>query len=171
MSRIVNILLWQASFLLAFSIVYGTFGWTKWPIDFTGASGPTMATKVAYNGLCRLVWPLSLVWPIFSCCRGYGGLVNDFLSWKAFVVLSKLTYLAYLLHMQFVIDGIGSNINFTLEISLWLMVGLFLATLVITMALAFGLTLAFEIPFIKLEKLIFGMLLGTGKKDKKLEQK
>ena len=40
-----------------------------------------------------------------------------------------------------------------------------------TMALAFGLTLAFEIPFIKLEKLIFGILLGTGKNIKKLEQK
>ena len=166
MNSVLNILLWQASFLLAFAIVYGIWDWNQWP---TGPKPTSTALRVAYYGLMRLVWPLSLVWPIFACCSGFGGLVNDFLSWKAFIPLSKLTYLAYLLHMEFVIDGISFNINFTLDISLWLMVGLFLGTLVITMALAFGLTLAFEIPFIKLDKLVFGILLGKGKKNHKME--
>ena len=67
-----------------------------------------------------------------------------------------------------VIVGMGYNINSSVEISLWLLTGLFLSCLVITLGLAFLLSLAVEAPFIELEKLTFGVLLGTDKKSVKI---
>ena len=156
---VINTLLWQASFLLAFAIVYGN------PTHNLGDDA-TDVSKIIYQGLMRLVWPLSLCWPIFSCVRGYGGIVNDFLSWEGFLPLARLTYIAYLIHLDIVIPAMGYNILTTVDLSLWLETGLFLSALVFTMALAFFLSLAFEAPFIKLEKLVFGILLGTGNRSK-----
>jgi peptidoglycan/LPS O-acetylase OafA/YrhL len=36
---------------------------------------------------------------IWMCITGNGGFINDFLSWKAFIPLSRLTYSVYLTHV------------------------------------------------------------------------
>ena len=51
--------------------------------------------------------------------------------------------------------------------SLQFLVGIYLANLMLAMTLALILTLVFESPFIKLEKLIIGAMLGQSRNEKK----
>ncbi|XP_055869141.1 nose resistant to fluoxetine protein 6-like isoform X2 [Biomphalaria glabrata] len=46
------------------------------------------------------LWGLFVAWLVFSCHYGYGGVVNTFLSWNAWIPLSRLTYGAYLFHLM-----------------------------------------------------------------------
>lgn len=63
------------------------------------------AAGLMYAGLSRLAWGVSVGWVIFACVKGYGWLVNDFLSWKVFMPLGRLCYCAFLvsLHLQMVL--------------------------------------------------------------------
>merc|ERR1711884_483424 len=72
--------------------------------------------SIMYNCFSKTGWSLALAWIIFSCHKGYGGVVNSFLSWKAWIPLSRLTYAAYLIHpqlQQIFLEGTTSTIKFT----------------------------------------------------------
>ena len=76
----------------------------------------TTFQSVMYNCFSKSLWSLSLGWVIFSCHKGYGGLINNFLSWKAWMPISKLTYGAYLIHpvlQKIVLTGITSSIKYS----------------------------------------------------------
>ena len=76
----------------------------------------SMFQSIMYNCFSKTLWSLALGWVIFSCHKGYGGVVNSFLSWKAWIPLSKLSYAAYLIHphlQKIVFQGITSSIKFT----------------------------------------------------------
>ncbi|XP_065346673.1 nose resistant to fluoxetine protein 6-like [Cloeon dipterum] len=53
-----------------------------------------------YSALHRLGWASGLSWVVWACVNGYGGPVNSILSWKYFIPLSKLSFCAYLVHMD-----------------------------------------------------------------------
>lgn len=57
----------------------------------------------------RSVWVLSLAWLIWACIHGYGGPINTLLSSHVFSIFGKLTYSAYLIHMQFQFFDNGAN--------------------------------------------------------------
>ncbi|KAJ8920095.1 hypothetical protein NQ315_011750, partial [Exocentrus adspersus] len=46
----------------------------------------------------RTAWTIGVVWIMWSCMHGYGGIVNDFLSAHVFRVLGRITYAIFLLH-------------------------------------------------------------------------
>lgn len=53
-----------------------------------------------YHTTYRTLWTLSIGWIVLACYFGYGGPINSFLSmtiWQPFV---KLSFCAYLLHLQ-----------------------------------------------------------------------
>jgi len=79
--------------------------------------------------------------------------VNKLLSWSGLVPLSRLTYMAYLIHPIVIFYYLLS-----LESSVILndinMIYMFLPYLVISYGLSFVLSLAFEAPMIALEKVI-----------------
>ncbi|RZC40305.1 tudor domain-containing protein 3-like, partial [Asbolus verrucosus] len=52
-----------------------------------------------FNSLTRVAWSLALSIIIILCVNGYGGLINSILSSKIFVVLIRLNYNIYLLHL------------------------------------------------------------------------
>ncbi|XP_054710699.1 nose resistant to fluoxetine protein 6-like [Uloborus diversus] len=51
-----------------------------------------------YASVHRIGWSLGIAWIIFACAYGYGGFVNQILSWKYFIPLEKISNLTYLLH-------------------------------------------------------------------------
>lgn len=120
-----------------------------------------------YNGFARLGWGIALSWVIFSCSKGYGGMINDFLSWKFFLPLSRLSFMTYLIHAMVVFTTVNYFNTMETLYSLQFLVGIYLANLMLAMTLALILTLVFESPFIKLEKLIIGAMLGQGRNEKK----
>ena len=130
----------QISFLASFAVVYGLH-------DLRSGGQTTLFMATAYNALQvrsslsqkvtlfqRLAWGFSLAWVIFSCtkvaiessiwsrgsvlCQGYGGPVNDFLSWSAFAPLARLTYCCYLIHMEVLPMFVFSVLTFPNDVSL-----------------------------------------------------
>jgi peptidoglycan/LPS O-acetylase OafA/YrhL len=97
-----NILMWQAAFLTGFAVVYGLHNAR---VSLTG----TLFAATFYNTFQRLAWPLALSWVIFACVKGYGGPINDFLSWSIFGPLSRLTYCSYLFHIS-ILEIFGASV-------------------------------------------------------------
>ena len=115
-----------------------------------------------YQTFHRLAWNGAVAWIIFSCVKGYGGIINEFLSWSAFAPLSKLTFSAYLIHIQIIYMYVASSMSsFPSDYNWWTAVIYFLPTLMITMAVAFCLSLFFESPSIRVEKLLVEAILKT----------
>ena len=120
-----NLLLWSLAFGIAFSVVYGL----NIPLRFD-PKDPVPLTRMEnsfYGGLSRLAWAVALSWVVFACTKGYGGWVNELLSWEAFQPLSKLTFTIYLVHED-VIRIVNSNLLSVPVFSHWLVVSTFATT-------------------------------------------
>ncbi|OWF42953.1 nose resistant to fluoxetine protein 6-like [Mizuhopecten yessoensis] len=148
MNRALNLLCWIIAAVLACLCLYGLYEENKGTADFN------TEVRSLYNTLHRSVWGACVCWVIFSCANGYGGFVNQLLSWKAFLPLGRLTYCAYLVH-PIVLYCFIYNRRVSLYMDDITMVYIFLATLVAAYSVAFVVSLAFESPMMGLEKVIF----------------
>ncbi|XP_033734150.1 LOW QUALITY PROTEIN: nose resistant to fluoxetine protein 6-like [Pecten maximus] len=145
--KAINLLIWVAMAITACVVVYGISG----PV--TGNQWDN-GVAALYNAVHRSVWGMCLCWVIFACVTGNGGLVNDFLSWKLFVPLGRLSYCIYLTHVLVIYYYLqtlrqpfyATTLEFTFT---------FLGTLMLSILTAIAASLAFEIPMMSLEKIIF----------------
>ena len=83
--------IWLLSAGLCFAVVYGLYNTLHGHIL-------TQAQNISYFMFSRFSWGLGLALLVFACHNGYGCVVNDFLSMKFWIPLSRLTYNAYLIH-------------------------------------------------------------------------
>uniref|UniRef100_K1PPN2 Nose resistant to fluoxetine protein 6 n=1 Tax=Magallana gigas TaxID=29159 RepID=K1PPN2_MAGGI len=158
MNIFVNLLGWAVATATACGCLYGIYNTVR-------PDNPVYLSKevtALYNGVSRTAWGAAVCWVIFACSTGNGGFINTLLSWKAFVPLSRLTYCAYLVH-PLVMYVYYFNWNFPLYMTDLDLVYLFLGNLVVSYGIAFIVSIAFESPFMGLEKIMFG---GLGKKKK-----
>jgi len=112
-----------------------------------------MAEYVTYGMFFRFVWAVAIGWVIFACHNGRGGLVDSFLSWKAFIPLSRLTYAVYLVHPMVVWLFLASSIT-PLNVTMAFYIYFFIASTVISFMLAFVVAVCIEYPVFNLEKLV-----------------
>jgi hypothetical protein len=150
-----NIAGWIVSFLSAFTVVYGIH-------NARVTHEISLMNATLYNTFQRIMWNAAMAWVIFSCSKGYGGIIAEFLSWSAFTPLSKLTFCAYLIHIN-IVTSYGSSVlsSYPNDFEYFSTTWTFLAILLISLVLAFGLTLIFEIPFTKAEKLLVEAVLSS----------
>ncbi|KAK3766954.1 hypothetical protein RRG08_059823 [Elysia crispata] len=146
MSKVVVCLGWAVAWAVGLAVVYGLF---------ENTNGHPVSTEVAalYNSLDRIAWGAAVCWVIFACATGYGGFINTLLSWKAFVPLSRLTYCTYLVHLL-VIEYFFSSQRRHFYMDNTDVVFTFLGVLVMSMLVAFAASMAFEAPFMGLEKIL-----------------
>lgn len=73
-----------------------------WPnFDFYNpANFLTKTQNILYQSTSRIIWCMGLGFIIFSCVNNKGGFVNDILCWKVWIPLSRLSFCAYLVHMN-----------------------------------------------------------------------
>ncbi|KAH9488221.1 hypothetical protein Btru_064277, partial [Bulinus truncatus] len=83
---------WISAIAIALAVVYGIHG------DLSGERPSSVGVAAFYNSISRSAWAVCVCWVIVACVSGYGGFVNSLLSWSPFVVLGRLTYVAYLIH-------------------------------------------------------------------------
>ncbi|CAG5115320.1 unnamed protein product, partial [Candidula unifasciata] len=83
---------WVVAIATGLAVVYGLHG------DISGDNISSISVAAFYNTVARSAWGASVSWVIIACASGYGGFVNSILSWSPFVVLGRLTYMAYLIH-------------------------------------------------------------------------
>ena len=111
-----------------------------------------------YFALRKSAWGLCLLWVTFACCRGYGGVVNDFLSWQFWLPISKLSFMTYLFHMslnwQFFLFQ-----SYQLDYSMWQLTALFVPQVWVCLLAGLLGTLTLEIPFGKVQKILIQQLL------------
>jgi hypothetical protein len=133
-----------------------------------------------YAGFSKFLWGVVICWIIFACDKGYGGWVNTFLSWKAFIPLGRLTFCVYLssFSVQYLLQltikqpmifdmyilvrrstlkiiSVSSDEKIYGEISFYLQTNIFFSHVIMCFLVGFVLTMSFESPFLALEKLIF----------------
>ena len=87
----VFLVMWILSGIFLMSTLYGLY--FQWH-----GHVPKTADNVIYITFTRFTWSLGLALLVFSCHYGYGGPINQFLSMKFWIPLSRVSYNAYLLH-------------------------------------------------------------------------
>jgi len=139
---------WILSAAFGISAVFG--GYTN-----HGKEMPRMSsvTYGAYFSLTRVTFPLAVAWVIYACHYGYGGVINRFLSSRAFLPLTRISYVSYLIHPVIMVTYMFSQrgLMYATEITL---VSLFIGHLTLTFIFGYFFHLFFEQPFIALEKLV-----------------
>ena len=83
--------LWIIAGVLCFLTAYGLQG------RFDGGEF-SRSEDLSYLMFSRLAWAIGLAIITFVCHNGYGWIVNDFLSMKIWIPLSRVTYTTYLVH-------------------------------------------------------------------------
>jgi len=136
---------WIVAIGLGIAVIYGPYSQNdyKWK----------MVDNLIYGMFFRFVWAVAIGWVIFACHNGKGGLVNSFLSWKAFIPLSRLTYATYLVHPM-VIFFFYASTQATTDLTIAFYVYFFVASTVISFMLAFVVAVCIEYPVFNLEKLV-----------------
>ncbi|XP_065284677.1 nose resistant to fluoxetine protein 6-like isoform X3 [Dermacentor albipictus] len=126
-------------------------------------SNPTSeAGKLFTAFFDRVLWSLFLSWITLACSTGRGGVLSNFLSYNAFVPLSKLSFGVYLIHFPF----IQLMLHASRERIFWShfnQITLFFALLVWSFLLAYLAYLVCEGPTAFLDKLAFQRLTRRGR--------
>ncbi|XP_063914236.1 nose resistant to fluoxetine protein 6-like [Zophobas morio] len=105
-----------------------------------------------YHTFCRLFWCLSVCYIILSCCTGHSKLVDSFLSHPVFIVMGKLTYSLYLVHLTviFVVMAHRKHLGYFSSFEIWFE---FCGHFMIMLISATLLFLVFEAPVFSFLKL------------------
>lgn len=87
------ILMWIIAIVAGFFAVYGK------GFEVISHKSWSKKERYTYEILFRPVWGLCICWVLWACHFGYGGIINNFLSIKYFVTISKLSYAIYMIHI------------------------------------------------------------------------
>ena len=155
MNRTLNLIIWCAVTLLGLTLVYRSY----W--GFHNDEGDSFFHKAefkAFYALRKAGWGLCLMWVTFCCCRGYGGIVNDLLSWSFWLPISKISFMTYLFHMSlnwhfFLLQSYPINFN------MWFMTELFVPQVWICLLAGLLGCLTLELPFGKIQKILIQQLM------------
>lgn len=60
--------------------------------------GGNALMNAIFLSLARIVWAISIAWIIYSCCNGWNKRLNSFLSWRYWLLISRLGLSIYLIH-------------------------------------------------------------------------
>jgi len=149
MSKLTVAIGWTLATITNVALVYGLYPQVK--------HGELLDNNVSafYSSISRPLWCVGLAWVTIACVGGYGGYVNDILSWKGFIPLSRLTYCTYLIHPM-VLTYLYYNTERYFTYSIFLMTIFFLGVLLLCNLLAVGVSLAVEIPTAVIVKTLTG---------------
>jgi peptidoglycan/LPS O-acetylase OafA/YrhL len=108
--------------------------------------------------ITRIIWALNTAAIIWMCITGNGGFINKFLSWKAFIPLSRLIYSVFLTHAWIVWIYWGSKRELV-DMSDINILYQFFVILLISYGLGLIFSLLFESPFLALQNLLMKEIL------------
>lgn len=139
--------IWFLAIGSGFSVIYALHGNVK------NVVLPSAGMDAFYGAASRPVWSACIAWVIVACTCGLGGPITEFLSWKVFASISKLTFSAYLIHPVVIYWYFANdeklthftNINMTFN---------YIGVVVITFGLAFIFACGFEWPTMQLVKMM-----------------
>lgn len=86
-------MLWTISTVTALAGVFGPYKY------FNPEHTMPKRDRLVYAALGRTSFGIAVAIVVFLCIKGYGGIVNKFLSWKVFMPLGRLCFCVYLISM------------------------------------------------------------------------
>lgn len=92
---LVSSFLWGITCLIEYWVV---FGLRRDMLKKTSGEELNLVESVLYETFARSAWAFALLIQVILCQCGLGGIINRILSWKGWIVLSRLTFSVYLLH-------------------------------------------------------------------------
>lgn len=148
MRLVISLTGWISAIAGGLIVVYGPWRVFKEEADFF-----TPAETAFYAATHRFVWGCSVSWVIYACYNNLGGIVNKFLSWKIWIPLSRLTYSAFLVHLEviYIFTFIKEiPIHYQINDTVFSMI----SVTVVTYAGAFALAVCVEYPILNVEKFV-----------------
>lgn len=112
-----------------------------------------VASAAVYSALSHSLWAACVGWIIVACSTGYGGWVRHLLSSPILYPFSRVTYCAYLVH-PVVLRYVAMHLTHPIHLGEMLVFVLFLGLTVISYALAFMISVAFEAPMVTMLKIL-----------------
>ncbi|KAF5298597.1 hypothetical protein FQR65_LT09692 [Abscondita terminalis] len=109
-----------------------------------------------FGAISPILWGICLSWTIIASNNGYGGWFGNFLSWRGFKYFTKVSYSFYLVQFPVFFYNVGVQ-RTSRRYSILEMLH-FSETSVI-LALSVALTVCVEIPFQRIEKVLFSKKL------------
>eukprot|EP00111_Clytia_hemisphaerica_P000721 TCONS_00002123-protein len=141
---------WLMAIGLGYGVVYGPYEAAfKDPLKFFSKT-----ENVVYGSFSAFAWSLAVAWVIYACETNNAGLIKNFLSWKFWIPLSRLTFGAYLMH-PIVLLWYGGMHEQGYHFQTTMIAFDFVSNVFFSYACAFILAVTMEIPVLNLEKLIF----------------
>ena len=172
LGRVANLVaylsLWIVAVVTGLACVYGLYA----VVDKNPASVtpwlvtnyiPSKVENVFYITLSRFAWGVALALLVFCCHNGYGGWVNKFLSWGFWVPLSRLTFMAYLVH-PIVLNSVHGSMRAPLHYNDITIAVHAIGNTVLAFGAAFVLAVFVEFPLGNLEMAVF-KLLGVSRRE------
>ena len=95
-------IIWQTVLLVFFSVIYAPYNTSllTWKRVAGGGRSMTTLQRFWYSS-SHLLWSSALTWLVFACSRGLGGPITQLLTWQGWTPVSKVSFMAYLVHMDF----------------------------------------------------------------------
>ncbi|CAL1281413.1 unnamed protein product, partial [Larinioides sclopetarius] len=146
-SKKFQIIGWCLATLSSGMVIFATSIWYR-------IHSPTLLEGLLYAATYKVAFTSGVAWMTFCCIAGYGGFINTFLSWKAWMPLGRLAFLTYLIQPVFQMSYMA-NFKTTQEFTHLHFAMQYFGFLCISMLLAFVANLLVESPFLTLEKLFF----------------
>lgn len=94
--KILNLVGWVLSLVTFGTMVYGLYP------DNNGEGHPLNRSEhILYQATSRTLWAIALAFVVFSCTMKKGSFINSILTWPVWIPLSRLSFCAYLIHVNF----------------------------------------------------------------------
>ena len=151
-NRTLNALVWFNVIVLGLMLVYRTYR------GFHNEKLVDKAEWRSYYAFRKAAWGFCLMWVTFSCCRGYGGVINHFLSWSFWLPISKISFMTYLFHMSINWEFFLLQ-SYQLDYSLWQLTAWFVPQVWVCLLAGLLGSLTLELPFGKIQKILIQQLL------------
>ncbi|XP_075990168.1 uncharacterized protein LOC142985805 [Anticarsia gemmatalis] len=110
-------------------------------------------SAAVYSALSHSLWAACIGWIIIACSTGHGGWVTPLLSAPVLYPFSRVTYCAYLVH-PVVLRYVAMHLTHPIHMGELIVFILFLGLTIISYALAFVISVAFEAPMVTMLKIV-----------------
>ncbi|ETN70624.1 hypothetical protein NECAME_14648, partial [Necator americanus] len=152
---------WAIATAVALACLFGPYHYIK------GDDNWSEFTRASYNNFSRIGWSLAVSWVIIANHLGWGGPVATFMDHPLWKPLGRLSYCGYIVHF-FVITYIFNIDDRPYHyVSIWgTYVYRVIPVVVMSYGFAFVWSCLFEVPIVKLEKILIENIMPA-KKDEK----
>ncbi|XP_055551537.1 nose resistant to fluoxetine protein 6-like [Wyeomyia smithii] len=140
---------WATCFALLGLMTYALYEFVR--TDFNEFSN---VADAFYEALYRSVFGICVMWIIFACVNGKGGLIDELLSSSLWQPFSKLSFTMYLLHLQLLLMASVASVKTDGYFSVMDVFYRIWGALGLTTSVAVLWSSIFEIPFITLDRLL-----------------